>query len=491
MGLSFIGRRLLMNGRVVLMALLTPLLALLAGGAVDVTNASMRQAQLQQAADAAAVGAISRNSPGYIIAQGMVSDGVVPDSSPAPNNPSLTVLANTQAIFNSNWHSSPDTVVKSISGNADGDGTIVYKKGLEVDAVVTVSGTFSPSFLQLLSYVGVPGMTSINLKATSSAADNIPAYMNFYMLLDNTPSMGVGATPTDISNLIKATANSSNSGNQNCAFACHDTSMAQGTDNFAIARSNNITLRLDNVAAAASNMLSTAQRTENANGIPNEFSVAIYDFGAQATDPTSAAYPGYVQVYPTQINTTTTNLSAAANAAASITLMSVSGQDQYNDEDTNINDPLNYAAQNIVASGNGTSPSAPKEVLFLVSDGALDTYNCAKNSSGSYIYDDGDPCRQITPIDTTPCTTLKSHGVEIAVLYTTYYPITNNPFWQSWIQPWTGTSTTVPNPADQLASNMSACATPGYFFQVSVGGDINAAMQALFQKVIASVRITG
>ena len=467
--MSFIGRRLLANraGNVALtFALLTPLLALLAGGAVDVTNASMRQSQLQQAADAAAVGAIARNSPGYTTALQMVTNGSVSDS---------VTLTNTRAIFNADWRSSPDTTITGFSGNADNSGTIVYKNGTQVDANVHVTGTFSPSFLGLLSFFGLPKMQTIQLTATSNAADNIPAYMTFYMLLDNTPSMGIAATPNDITTMVNKTSDQ-------CAFACHDTSQPTGTDYYAKAQQWGVTTRIDNVAAAAANMLSTAQTTEKANGIANEFSVAIYDFGLQATDPTSASYTGYSQVFPQ--TGVSTDLASAKTAAAGITIMSVNGQGQYNDEDTNIDAPLNYAAQNLLASGSGSSSFAPKQVIFLVSDGTIDTYNCVKTANSTYVYNDGSSCRQITPIDTTPCTTLKKNGVEIAVLYTTYYPLTTNSFWQSYIQPWT-------NPTDQIGANMQACATPGFFFKVDSGGDINAAMQALFQKVVASVRITG
>ena len=76
-------------------ALLTPVLVLLGGGAIDVTQASMRQASLQQAADAAAVGAVARNSPGYKYAvNSMTGYGAVPDS---------VTSTGTAAIFNANW----------------------------------------------------------------------------------------------------------------------------------------------------------------------------------------------------------------------------------------------------------------------------------------------------------------------------------------------------------------------------------------------------
>ncbi|MFX6011469.1 hypothetical protein ABTE87_22530, partial [Acinetobacter baumannii] len=76
------------------------------------------------------------------------------------------------------------------------------------------------------------------------------------------PSMGIGATTTDISNLIKYTASKYQSAgaSQNCGFACHQTNIAHdgGTkDNLAIARANNITLRIDLVTSAVNQLLNS------------------------------------------------------------------------------------------------------------------------------------------------------------------------------------------------------------------------------------------
>ena len=84
--------------------------------------------------------------------------------------------------------------------------------------------------------------------------------MNWYLLMDDSPSMGIGATLTDINNLITATAPAKQpaSSSQNCGFACHETNISHdgGTkDNLAIARANNITLRIDLVADALNQLL--------------------------------------------------------------------------------------------------------------------------------------------------------------------------------------------------------------------------------------------
>ena len=101
----------------------------------------MRQANLQQAADAAAVGAVSRTSPGYEAALQMTADGPIADS---------VTKVNTQGLFDANFHKSGETTVSSVSGSACSGATLVCKTGTVVSSVVTVNGTFAPNFLGLI-----------------------------------------------------------------------------------------------------------------------------------------------------------------------------------------------------------------------------------------------------------------------------------------------------------------------------------------------------
>src|SRR6202035_4148007 len=99
-----------------------------------------------------------------------------------------------------------------------------------------------------------------------------------YLLLDNSPSMGVGATPTDVSALVSATSAASFSPNQNCAFACHDLNSG-ATDNFyALAKTLGVNTRLDVLRLATQNLMSTAS-SPSYQVYPNQFRMAIYDFG--------------------------------------------------------------------------------------------------------------------------------------------------------------------------------------------------------------------
>ena len=78
------------------------------------------------------------------------------------------------------------------------------------------------------------------------------------------------------------------------------------------------------------------------------------------------------------------------------------------------------------------------------------------------------------------CTDIKNRGVQIAVLYTTYYPLPTNAFYNSYVAPWIATN----------SPTLQQCATPGFFFEVSPNQGVSAAMQALFQKAVAQARLT-
>jgi Flp pilus assembly protein TadG len=110
--------------------------------------------------------------------------------------------------------------------------------------------------------------------ASASGAPNI----NFYLLLDDSPSMAIAGTPTDIATMVNAT-----SAQGGCAFACHETNPAadnlgnpHGEDNYTLARNLGVTLRIDLMAQAGANLMSTAQTTETKNN--NTYRMAIYTF---------------------------------------------------------------------------------------------------------------------------------------------------------------------------------------------------------------------
>jgi hypothetical protein len=67
------------------------------------------------------------------------------------------------------------------------------------------------------------------------------------------------------------------------------------------------------------------------------------------------------------------------------------------------------------------------------------------------------------------------------VLYTEYLPLTGNGWYDSYIAPFNSPSSS----SGQIAQNLQSCASsPDLFSDVQSGGDITAALNKLFLKVV-------
>ncbi len=434
------------GGTAMTFALFLPVLLLLIGGAIDFSRMIQLRSELQDAADAASIGSIAVNSDAFKAGVAMSADGPVP-----------TGATQAQTIFNGDLRSNGD--LAGVTSTA-----VIKKTGTTITSVVTANATYTSNMLGLFnnSFAHIP----ISITSTSSAT--VPPYIDFYLLLDNTPSMGLGATTADISKLVAAT--STKSSDANCAFACHELdkpSTGSNMDYYDLAKSIGVTMRIDVVRQATQNLMTTAASTETQ---VNQYRMAIYDFGLTA-DSISATAPGAYQ-----ISALNSNLTQSSTNAAAIDLMTVAAQNDNSDRQTNFTSVLADMNTRIPAEGSGLSSTSTQKVLFIVSDGVNDGYDCG--------YSNGSSCRRITPMNTATCTTLKARGVRIAVLYTTYLLLNQgqNSFFDSYVRPYL-------TPTSQVAANMQSCASPGLYFEVSPSQGISDAMQALFKKVVSVVRI--
>jgi hypothetical protein len=249
-----------------------------------------------------------------------------------------------------------------------------------------------------------------------------------------------------------------------CAFACHDLAAAPN-DYYTLAKKLKVTMRIDVVRTATQQLMDTATALQT---LPSQYRMAIYTFGK------TAATAGL-----TTIASLSSNLSTAKTLAASIDLMTVVGQNQNNDQDTNYDSIFPALNSAITAPGPGTKNS-PQKVVFFVSDGVADEANSSSCSQPTT----GGRCQE--PINVALCTAMKNRGIFVAVLYTTYLPLpTNDPNGQkSWYGKWIAPF------SSKIATNMQACASPGLYFEVSPTQGISSALQALFQKAVASARLT-
>ena len=84
---------------------------------------------------------------------------------------------------------------------------------------------------------------------------------------------------------------------------------------------------------------------------------------------------------------------------------------------------------------------------------------------------------------------MKARGVQIAVLYTTYLALPTNAWYNQWINPFNA-GPYGPSVNSEIAANMRACSSPGFYFEVSPTDGISQAMNTLFQKAVSTARIS-
>lgn len=409
-------------------ALLMIVLCASIGSALDYMSALDARQKLQQAADSAAVGAIAEQSVGVLAALSKGSTGAIAEAE-----------ADAQQWFRTNT----DAKTLAYVTNFDFD---ITRTSTTFTSRVEFHASVPTTFLRII------GRNSINIAGAATGTYSPVTYTDFYLMLDNSPSMGLGATTSDIS-LLEAN-------NGGCAFACHIEGST--TDAYALAKTIGATLRIQLVASATQSMISTAKSTRRYN---DQYRMALYTMGAAATNAVL-----------TEVAAMSSNLDTIKTAAGTVDIMSIPYQNYNSDQQTDLLTNLTSLKTTMGTGGQGLSAADRQKVLFLVSDGVEDasrSTGCLKKLSGSTR------CQQ--PIDTSVCTKIKANGVRIAVLYTTYLEINNNSWYNTWIKPF----------RSEIATNMRACASDGLYFEVSPSSGIADAMNALFLKVVNMPRLTG
>ena len=407
--------------------LAVPILAA-AGMSIDISRVLSQKAVFAAAADAAAVGALSTQSVGVIAAVNTSQNGEITIGE-----------ADAQKLFNGQLPASLKSELSSVSITLTKTGS-------------TVKSNVKYTFTMPTTFAGLVNLKQISATGTASAVYDTGSFMSFYMLLDNTPSMGVGATTTDINTMVRNTSDS-------CAFACHDVNNANSY--YSLAKSLGVQMRIDTVRQATQQLTQTAKSTARYS---NQFQMAVYTFG------NSTSTMGLTNVAPLS-----SDMNAVNSAAAGVDLMTIPYSGYNNDMSTDLDSTIKSLGAAITTVGDGSSASTPQPVIFFVSDGVNDA---AKGSACTKATTNGTRCQE--PIDyANDCTAIKTRGIKIAVLYTTYLPLPTNSWYNTWIAPF----------QSQIATNMQACASPGLYFEVSPSQGIADAMNALFQKVISMPRL--
>jgi Flp pilus assembly protein TadG len=421
----------------IIFAFAAMILVVAIGMGVDLWQAYAVKARLQSAVDAASLAIASTDRTQFTQAQ---------------------LDARVQAYVTANYPTS--------ALGTPGTATLSYGS---TNNIINVSGTASvPTAL-----MRIIGVDTLSVSATGQAKAAWPN-IDFYLLLDSSPSMAIAATQAGINTMV---ANTVPQGG--CAFGCHQTNPSADNlgninqtthlpdpnlDNYNLARQLNVTLRIDNLQTAAANLMTTASNTMLTNNAA--YRMAIYTF----------------DVAFNTIQALTTDLGAAQTAAGTIQLLTMytnnhlTNGDNNQDADTNYDNAMTNINTIMPDPGHGTkSPGdTPKEILFFVTDGVEDEKVGSCTTSATV---DCNGSRQESVMDNGWCTTIKNRGIVIAILYTEYLPLPTNSWYTAHVSKY----------QPSIATTLQSCATPGLYTKVTTDQDISAALSALFVLAVNSV----
>jgi hypothetical protein len=349
--------------------------------------------------------------------------------------------------------------------------------------------------------------SSMGLSGTATARASIPPNIDFYLLLDNSPSMSLPATTAGVTQMQNLTTKQASGAG--CAFACHQASTNNGDtagnpcsdgstptqssgaycasknsagqaitqiDNYALARKNNISLKLDELSSGVTSLLQTAtsNQTSAVYATPPQYRFAAYQMDTPwQVGTTNYPLMGLTANYVSAWSSSSANFGVMemyANSVGCANAACTSGV-SFNDVATNYDVAMSNINATMPNPGGGSNlPSdTPQEVMFFVTDGVEDEQNVI---------------RLIQPINaglsTNYCTLIKNRGIKIAVLYTAYLPVPANSFYMTYVSPI----------QSSLGPALQACASPGLYYQAAIGANLGTALATLFQAAVQSAALS-
>ena len=487
------------------------------GAATDYSMAARIRTKLQSAADTAAVASVSEKSAGWTAAMGMTGDGSV--------GAGVTEATN---VFNG--------VASTMTGyqNLTITNLTVTKTGPNLSANLQFSAQVPVTFMKVL------GWQTMTVTGTSTATSSLPLYLDFYLTLDVSGSMGLPSTPAEAVRMQNINPDNYVQYPTGCTLACHfaprnSACTDSGTQRYptngycmGYSYSRVSQTALKNLV----NMKSTKSVPKPVPGLPNSMVPGLP--GSLNTDPTygMAAVPncptdgtdaciqlrldavGYavnelfktanlkkkvtnqfkIGLYPfirymdTNYFPLTSSINGSPTTPGTINYAAANLATQL---DTNINANLGSGGTHIdtamstmntviTSIGNGTAANNTLPYVFLVTDGAQD--NQVKGvPNGSWS--GSNHATVINP--TTVCKPLKDRGIIISVLYIPYVPIdpVNTTFAGN-------EDTYANNNIPNIPPSLSGCASPGFFYTANTPADITSALQKMFDHALVHAHLT-
>jgi Flp pilus assembly protein TadG len=426
----------------VLFALTAPLLVIIVGMGVDYYVGLSDKSRLDTAADAAALAAVNTAKAYYAANSGAQSGTTL------QNNALAAGKAQGAKVFAANVGS----VV--LAGSVTPQITWQPSTNLTFTVNVTWNAQVAAHFGPLV------GISSINIHGDAAATTGLPKYLDFYLVVDTSGSMGIPTNAADQQTLIETNPDNpieAAAGYKGgCQFACH----FAGYQGFNFTQTNKIPLKLNSVGASVQALLSTATDTEI---IANQFRIGIYPFIVKpiVAAPLSSDF--------STANTVAGNLANYLDAGTNNSGMGSGG--------THFENLWSGLSSSLQTPGTGLSTSSTLPFIILITDGV----------DNGQTYTNGNFSGSTPQVPTqTFCTNAKAAGYTVAVLLIPYDSIVDpEPIWND--EDGVVNSLIANN---QISPAMQKCSSPGYFFSAATSADINNAMQTIFYQAVQSARLT-
>lgn len=357
----------------------------------------------------------------------------------------------------------------------------IVRTGQTLDATVTYTATIQNTFGRIF------GVSATTITNTVTASVDLAGYLDFYLMVDVSGSMGLPTKDSDAEALAKQSKESQG----NCQFACHFPGRVGWNKAAGV-----IQLRSDAVNNAVCSLLNRASTPI----VPNQYRIGIYPFINQlatlaplsdtttslATLKTAAQCDKkWPLAFTNLLDTGTTQLFTGKNP----TTGTGSGG-------THFETALPQMKSTIKTYGNGSASTNSKPFVFLITDGmqnsqSYSAWKDTKTFSGSPSQFVGYPNAdwngsQPAQIDPSKCTELKNAGATISVLYIPYNIVKNytNDSYIVW------ENSRVNQFSPTLAEPLRKCASSGLFFTANTQADITASLGAMFDQALKVARIT-
>ncbi len=421
------------------------------------------------------------------------------------------------------------------NGNA---ATFSGYQNLAVNSTVTKTGstltnnvTFSADVP--VTFMKVAGWSTMHISGSSNSSSSLPLYLDFYLMLDVSGSMGLPSTAAEAVRMQNINPDNYRQYPTGCTLACHfapqnsacTDSGTQGypTNNYcmgyAISRVSQsgyagllqtntsnpmhkqlpssvvsglpnlplttvtscptdgtdacIQLRLDAVGYAVNQLFATANSKAV---VTNQFRIGLYPFiqSLYSYFPLTSSINGSVT------NSSTINY-AAANLA---TLLDTNMNANLGSGGTHIDTAITSMNSVITSVGTGTTSNNTLPYVFLVTDGAQDPQTKGVPNGGWA------GSNHATTIDPSICSSLKTRGIKVSVLYIPY--VTINPVNASFAN---DEDDAANNNISSIPASLQGCASPSdssgsYFYTANTPADINNALTAMFNHALTVAHIT-